>query len=368
MAIGFSYKRKDEPFVGESTPHGYRPGVEHSAGETPDVPYSVGVTAKQEPVGYDTAPIAGQLELGMGTPKASISDSIDPLPYDFAPTPKELEWQRPSPPPLAAIGDNPPRPFQPPPDKEPPMNREASIPEAPVVQSGLGAIDAWGKTVAAASELAKLAPSVQLPEVDRAIRGAGNNNAAPKKQVRATERTVGQAMDLSPLKQPPAPTGNRVVVSIPDKKVVVYNPSGEVVREYSVYVGTAKNPTPRGQFRIMENIVPNDREWYYGGHWLGFAKGYKPEPGGTPYAGFHGWVYDKDDDAIEREQPGWKTTTHGCVQMNNRDVAEFSRMVGPGDSVSIIDTPIAPSPPRRMQVPGLGNVSMFGRTAAANRQ
>jgi len=52
----------------------------------------------------------------------------------------------------------------------------------------------------------------------------------------------------------------------------------------------------------MENIKPSSAEWFYGPRWLGFASGYKP----GSYAGFHGWVYDKTDDAEESKVLGGK--------------------------------------------------------------
>lgn len=164
-----------------------------------------------------------------------------------------------------------------------------------------------------------------------------------------THSTIASSMkDLSPLLQEKHTTGNRVVVSIPDKIVTVYNNNGDILKQYQAYIGTSHSPTPRGQFRIMENIKPDKSEWYYGGHWLGFAKGYtKDDPNGNePYAGFHGWVYDHDDDIEEQTNPGWKTSTHGCIQLNNKDLAEFSGILGAGDPVSIIDKPLNPPPPK----------------------
>ncbi len=175
----------------------------------------------------------------------------------------------------------------------------------------------------------------------------------PQPVTRTTETTVADSMKFSPLKQTAKPTGNRVVVSIPDKKVVVYGKDGSEVMETSVYIGTASSPTPRGQFRIMENIVPDKSEWYYGGHWMGFAKDYdqsSKKGGVVSYAGFHGWVYTKDDDEIEKEEPGWKTTTHGCVQLSNKEMARMASLLGPGDPVMVIDAPITPPPARPPQV------------------
>lgn len=150
---------------------------------------------------------------------------------------------------------------------------------------------------------------------------------------------------VSTLLQKAKPTGNRVVVSIPDKAVVVYSKDGEVLRRYGVYVGTSKSPTPRGQFKIMEKLDPSFAS-YYGPGFMSFAE----DP--SSYYGFHGWVYDSQDEEEERRSPGYKTSTHGCIQMKNPDVVEFSQIVGPGDPVTIIETPIAPPPPR-VRVPGL---------------
>lgn len=188
-------------------------------------------------------------------------------------------------------------------------------------------------------------PAPQPPKPTGGTEATTPKSMAPTPTVKVS--TVGQGMErLSPLLQKEARTGRKVVVSIPDKRVVVYDQSGNEVRSYPVYVGTSKDPTPRGQFRIMESVKPDLEEWYYGPRWLGFAKGYSKSPG---YAGFHGWVYTKSDDELEAASPGWKTSTHGCIQMSNVDVAEFSTLVGVGDPVSIIDKPItppAPSPPK----------------------
>jgi lipoprotein-anchoring transpeptidase ErfK/SrfK len=133
-------------------------------------------------------------------------------------------------------------------------------------------------------------------------------------------------------------------VSLTDKKVVVQDPKGETIKEYPIYIGTSASPTPRGEFRIMENVSPGPDEWYYDHHWLGFQRSE------GRYTGFHGWVYTPDDDEVEKEEPGWKTSTHGCIQMRNPDVAEFSKLVGVGDLVTILDRPLNP-PPAKPQLP-----------------
>ena len=163
---------------------------------------------------------------------------------------------------------------------------------------------------------------------------------ADKPTIRATTTNMKTAMPGVKSAATSGSDGMRAVVSIPDKKVVVYNKDGKVVKEYSVYIGKSKTPTPRGKFKIMDNIKPSKDEWYLGPAWMTFH-----ENQGAAY-GFHGWVYDRYDDEAERTDPGWKTSTQGCVQMLNQDVQEFSKLMGVGNEVTILDTPIAPPVPK----------------------
>ena len=158
---------------------------------------------------------------------------------------------------------------------------------------------------------------------------------------------------FSPLEQKEAKTGNRIEVSLPDKTLAVYNSKGDMIREYPVYIGTKEAPTPRGHFRIMENLKQSEgtmdpKEWYYGPGWAGFTKD-NPQQEPNSYAGVHGWVYTKADDEAEKDEPGWKTTTHGCVQMKNTHMADLQKLIGPGDPVDIYDdrsiAPKAGQPP-----------------------
>jgi len=197
-----------------------------------------------------------------------------------------------------------------------------------------------------------------LPQVAQAMPKTQQQIKQGKQVTQSSPLPVRRAMpsldEVSPILQPPRRTGNKAVVSIADKKVIIYNSKGEVVKEFPAYVGKASTPTPRGQFRIMENIVPPKSEWYYGGHWLGFATNYTKDPSGkVPYAGFHGWQYDKEDDEMEKQEPGWKTSTGGCVQLSNPDVAILASLLGAGDEVSIVAEPIAPPAPKPPKPRGL---------------
>ena len=106
------------------------------------------------------------------------------------------------------------------------------------------------------------------------------------------------------------------------------------------------NRQPRGQDgnprrRLRRNPppisrVPDPSESKFGGHWIGFHTHPDKTPGTTACIGFHGWVYDEDDDEEEKLNPGWKTSTRGCVQLDNRDIADMAALVREGDQVRVI--------------------------------
>jgi lipoprotein-anchoring transpeptidase ErfK/SrfK len=194
------------------------------------------------------------------------------------------------------------------------------------------------RPLAVATLLSAAVTSVYLISTRDAIAAPIRIQAAPASDIhidRTAIVTTEAVFPHSPLLEPPHLTGNRVVVSLADKKALVFTSNGTLLREYSVYIGTKSEPTPTGQFRIMENVQPAQEEWYLGPRWIGFARGY--DKAHSLYAGFHGWVYTQDDDLVEKSDPGWKTSTEGCVQLTNKDLQEFARLVGVGDLVMIVD-------------------------------
>src|SRR5690348_2481039 len=54
----------------------------------------------------------------------------------------------------------------------------------------------------------------------------------------------------------------RVIVSIPDRKLAVLE-NGEVLRTFSVSVGTAVSPSPTGEFEIVSRL--SDPTYYHAG-------------------------------------------------------------------------------------------------------
>jgi len=295
-------------------------------------PLTVGAT--QDEVPYASAELPAQ---GL---RYSLADALAAAPPPL-PSASPLAELRPAYGPAAAVPPEPipsetpglklPRlPFVPPPPAEEQEPRRAEFLEPPPFE-GAPRLPMSSRNVV--GKMAQL-PSFQrdLPEVARGIhKGA---------MVQENNSTVKQAMGMvSPLLQKEAKTGNRVVVSLADKRVVVYGADGVMKATYPVMLGMASDPTPEGQFRIMENITPGPSEWYYGGHWLGFAENV-PNPHAS-YMGFHGWQYTKDDDEEEKKNPGWKTTTHGCVQLDSKDMPGFAKLLGAGDQVTIVRTHLA---------------------------
>ena len=138
-----------------------------------------------------------------------------------------------------------------------------------------------------------------------------------------------------------------ITVSIPDRIMTIQDESGAVVRVYSVYVGSERYPTLPGEFSIIDDREIADSDPTYNGLFLPFHE--YPDPGADPsleveqiaVAGFHGWKYGPEDDAEERQNPGWKTSTEGCVQLTNEDMLEFVSIVAPGDPVFVVDLPLS---------------------------
>jgi lipoprotein-anchoring transpeptidase ErfK/SrfK len=128
-----------------------------------------------------------------------------------------------------------------------------------------------------------------------------------------------------------APERRRIVVSIPDRKLVLFE--GEsVLRMYDVAVGKSSTPTPQGKFTII-NRVPNPA-WYgpsvtvapgknnpLGSRWMGLsAKGY----------GIHGTNVPSSIG---------KAASHGCIRMRKQDLEELFEMVTVGTTVELQSEP-----------------------------
>ena len=122
-------------------------------------------------------------------------------------------------------------------------------------------------------------------------------------------------------------SGRRIVVSIPDRRLVLIE-GGVVVKTYTVAVGTPATPTPAGTFEVVTRVT--NPAWYrpgkvvppgpnnpLGPRWIGLSrKGY----------GIHG---------TDSPRSIGRAKSHGCVRMRNADVEELFELVQVGDVVEL---------------------------------
>lgn len=122
-------------------------------------------------------------------------------------------------------------------------------------------------------------------------------------------------------------TSRVVVVSIPDRKLAVME-RGAVLATFPVSVGASENPSPTGDFRIVNRIanptyyhpgtvIPSGKNNPIGTRWVGLnAKGY----------GIHG---------TNAPASIGKAASHGCIRLRNRDMERLFVMLRAGDVVQI---------------------------------
>ena len=127
-------------------------------------------------------------------------------------------------------------------------------------------------------------------------------------------------------------SGHRIVVNIPDRRLTLIE-GGEVVKTYTVAVGTPATPTPSGMFEVVTRVT--NPAWYrpgkvvppgsnnpLGPRWIGLSrKGY----------GIHG---------TDSPRSIGRAKSHGCVRMRNADVEELFGLVQVGDVVELRTGPI----------------------------
>jgi hypothetical protein len=134
------------------------------------------------------------------------------------------------------------------------------------------------------------------------------------------------AQDL-PVVVSPAQVKRQIIVSVPDRKLVVME-KGAVLRVFQVAVGADASPSPSGAFEIVTRlteptyyhagvVIPPGDDNPLGPRWVGLnKKGY----------GIHGTNAPKSIG---------KAASHGCIRLRNRDVVQFFALVNVGDTVEI---------------------------------
>jgi lipoprotein-anchoring transpeptidase ErfK/SrfK len=126
---------------------------------------------------------------------------------------------------------------------------------------------------------------------------------------------------------PHARPAQRIVISIPDKKLALFE-DGRLVRIYDIAVGKPSTPTPTGAYEVVNRIanpvwfnrgkpVPPGKSNPLGTRWLGLnAAGY----------GIHGTNFPRSIG---------KAASHGCIRMRNRDIEELFQLVEVGAAVDL---------------------------------
>lgn len=123
------------------------------------------------------------------------------------------------------------------------------------------------------------------------------------------------------------PTADRIVVSIPDRKLVLMS-GDRAVKIYEVAVGKASTPSPEGEFRIV-NRIPNPA-WYSPGKVVAPGKG---NPLGTRWMGLSAKGYGIHGTNVPKSIG--KAASHGCIRMRAADLEELFDLVSIGVVVEI---------------------------------
>ncbi len=140
-----------------------------------------------------------------------------------------------------------------------------------------------------------------------------------------TPQAIAQELSTAPA----LPSGVRreIVVSVPDRKLVVME-NGAVLRVFPVAVGADMSPSPTGSFQIVTRLA--EPTYYHAGTAIPPGEG---NPLGPRWVGFNKKGYGIHG----TNTPGsiGKAASHGCIRMRNRDIVEFFSMVRVGDLVEI---------------------------------
>ena len=110
-----------------------------------------------------------------------------------------------------------------------------------------------------------------------------------------------------------------ILVDVEESKLYLLN-NKKVEKIYSCSGGKWNTPSPIGTWRITEKATWGEG---FGGHWMGLN---------VPWGkfGIHG--------TLDPYSVGW-ASSHGCIRMNNKDVAELYKIVPYGTRVTIVNGP-----------------------------
>ena len=125
----------------------------------------------------------------------------------------------------------------------------------------------------------------------------------------------------------PTPTPRRIIVSIPDRRLVVLD-NNQVVVAFPVAVGAPASPSPVGTFAVVNRI--SNPTYYKPGTVIGPGP---RNPLGTRWIGLSQKSYGIHGTDVP-SSIGY-AQSHGCIRLHNADVERLFEHVRTGDIVEI---------------------------------
>ena len=109
----------------------------------------------------------------------------------------------------------------------------------------------------------------------------------------------------------------KILVDVEESKLYLFE-NNEVIKTYKCSGGKASTPSPIGTWSIVSKAKWGEG---FGGSWMGLN---------VPWGefGIHG--------TLDKYSLGW-ASSHGCIRMDNSEVAELYKIVPIGTKVTIID-------------------------------
>ena len=110
-----------------------------------------------------------------------------------------------------------------------------------------------------------------------------------------------------------------IFVDVEESKLYLFE-NGELINTYKCSGGKWSTPSPIGTWQITNKALWGEG---FGGSWLGLN---------VPWGdfGIHG--------TLEPDSLGW-ASSHGCIRMDNNEVAELYKIIPIGTKVTIVDGP-----------------------------
>jgi lipoprotein-anchoring transpeptidase ErfK/SrfK len=123
------------------------------------------------------------------------------------------------------------------------------------------------------------------------------------------------------------PTPRRIIVSIPDRRMLVVE-NDEVLAAFPVAVGAPATPSPVGTFTVINRVTKPT--YYKAGKTIAAGTG---NPVGTRWIGLSQKGYGIH--GTNAPSSIGHAKSHGCIRLRNADVERLFEQVRAGDSVEL---------------------------------